>query len=284
MISLTALVAAALALGAGFYLSLVVMGVLSRSAQVYQERYVVKSAKDLGDLFLFISPRDLLLLNLAFMALSAMVAYLAINLFAAIAAGALGFFFPSMFVKQYRARRLRKFNQQLVDALQALANGMKAGLTFQQSVEQVTHEAEAPLSQEFGLFIKEVKLGVLVDDALVNLSKRVGSDDLELVVTATNISRQLGGNLAELFETISATIRDRFRIEGKIDSITAQGRLQGYIVAALPLLLGVVMNYMRPDLMQPMLAHLFGWVLIGFIAVFEIAGILLIRRIMNIDI
>src|SRR5690606_16644859 len=121
---------------------------------------------------------------------------------------------------------------------------------------------QAPLSQEFGLFVKEVKLGVPLEEALVNMARRVGSDDLDLVVTSTNIARQLGGNMAEMFETISATIRERFRLEGKIDALTSQGKLQGWIVASMPLLLGMVLDKMRPDLTEPMFNHLFGMVLV----------------------
>src|SRR5437868_14355744 len=117
-----------------------------------------------------------------------------------------------------------------------------------------------PLSMEFGLFVEEAKLGVPIEEALVNMCKRVGSDDLELVVTATNIARQLGGNMAEMFETISGTIRERFRLEGKIDAITSQGRMQGWIVSSMPLFMGLILNYMRPDLMGPMMNHMFGYV------------------------
>jgi len=195
-----------------------------------------------------------------------------------------GFFLPMMLVKHYRKRRIRKFNTQLVDALQAMANAFKAGLTFQQAIEHVAKEASPPLSQEFGLFVKEAKLGVPMEEALVNMAKRVGSDDLELVVTATNISRQLGGNMAEMFETLSTTIRERFRLEGKIDALTSQGKLQGWVVGAMPLILGMVLNYMRPDLMQPMLDHIFGYILVAVICVMEVLGMLIIRRIVNIDI
>ncbi len=132
--------------------------------------------------------------------------------------------------------------------------------------------------------MKEVKLGVPLEEALVNMAKRVGCDDLELVVMSTNIARQLGGNMAEMFETLSTTIRERFRLEGKIDALTAQGKLQGWVVAAMPLVLGMVLNYMRPDLMQPMLDHIFGYILVAVIVVMEILGILIIRRIVNIDI
>jgi tight adherence protein B len=189
-----------------------------------------------------------------------------------------------LLIRFYRRRRIRKFNVQLVDALQAMANAFKAGLTFPQAIEHISREAMSPLGQEFGLFVKEVKLGVPLEEALINMGKRVGSEDLDLVVVSTNIARQLGGNMAEMFETISATIRERFRLEGKIDAITSQGRMQGWIVSALPIALGVALNYMRPDLMEPMLDHWFGMVLIAAIALMEFLGILIIRKIVAIDV
>jgi tight adherence protein B len=112
----------------------------------------------------------------------------------------------------------------------------------------------------------------------------VGSDDLDLVAVSTAISRKLGGNMAEMYETLSGTIRERFRLEGKIEALTAQGKLQGWVVGAMPLILGVVLNYMRPDLMEPMLDHWFGWMLVTVIILMEIMGMLIIRRIVNIDI
>ncbi len=273
-----------LAAGFVFFISLVIFGVLSKAYEQYQERYIVKSMNDLSDMFLFIDPRQMLVLNIASMMLFGVFAYLVINPLVAVGATIFGFFLPVILVKYYRKKRIRKFNTQLVDALQAMANAFKAGLTFQQAVEQISKDSFPPLQQEFGLFVKEVKLGVPLEEALPNMSKRVGSDDLELVATATNISRALGGNMAEMFETLSNTIRERFRLEGKIDALTAQGKLQGWIVASMPLILGVVMNYMRPDLMQPMLDHWFGYILVGAIVLMEIMGILIIRRIVNIDI
>lgn len=270
--------------GAVFFLSLVIFGVLSKAYEQYQERYVVKSMNDLSDMFLFIDPRQMLVLNIASMFLLGILAYILLNPLVSIGATIFGFFLPMLLIRYYRKRRIRRFNTQLVDALQAMANAFKAGLTFPQAMEHVARESQPPLNQEFGLFVKEVKLGVPLEEALVNMSARVGSDDLELVVVSTNISRQLGGNMAEMFETISATIRERFRLEGKIDALTSQGRLQGWVVAAMPAILGLVLNYMRPDLMQPMLDHLFGYILVAVIVVMEVLGIFIIRRIVAIDI
>ncbi|MBN8471250.1 type II secretion system F family protein [Corallococcus exiguus] len=270
--------------GSVFFFSLVIFSVLSKAYEQYQERYVAKSMNDLSDMFLFIDARQMLILNIACMCLLGILSYIVFNPILAVLATIFGFFLPMLLVKHYRKRRIKKFNVQLVDALQAMANAFKAGLTFPQAIEHVAREAMPPLSQEFGLFVKEVKLGVPLEEALVNMGKRVGSDDLELVVVSTNIARQLGGNMAEMFETISTVIRERFRLEGKIDALTSQGKLQGWIVAAMPAVLGMVLNYMRPDLMEPMMNHIFGYILVTLIAIMEIMGILIIRRIVNIDI
>lgn len=270
--------------GSVFFFALVIFGVLAKAYEQYEEKYVVKSSNDLGDMFLFIDPRQMLVLNIASMCLLGVLAVVLINPLMGVVFTIGGFFLPMMLVKHYRSRRIKTFNVQLVDAMQAMANAFKAGLTFPQAIEHVAKEAQAPLSQEFGLFVKEVKLGVPLEEALVNMGRRVGSDDLELVVVSTNIARQLGGNMAEMFETIAATIRERFRLEGKIDALTSQGRLQGWIVAAMPIFIGIALNYMRPDLMGPMLDHVFGYVLIALIAIMEILGIFFIRRIVAIDI
>jgi tight adherence protein B len=245
---------------------------------------VVKSVSDLSDMFLFIDPGQVLILNITLTIVMAGLGYYFGGplLFALLAF--FGFILPGNGIAYYRKRRIKKFNTQLVEALQQMSNALKAGLTFAQAIEAIAKESIAPLHQEFGLFVKEVKLGVNLDDALMNMAKRVGSDDLELVATSTNIARSLGGNMAEIFETIGSTIRERFRLEGKIDALTSQGRLQGWIVASMPLVLGMVLNWMRPDLMNPMFDDYFGYLLISGVFIMEALGIFLIRKIVNIDV
>jgi len=270
--------------GSVFFFSLVIFGVLSKAYEQYQERYVVRSMNDLSDMFLFIDGRQMMVLNICCMGLMVITGWLLFNPIVTVMLTIAGFFTPMWLIRFYRNRRIKRFNVQLVDALQAMANAFKAGLTFPQAIEQVGKEAQAPLNQEFSLFVKEIKLGVPLEEALINMGKRVGSDDLELVVISTNISRQLGGNMAEMFETLSSAIRERFRLEGKIDALTSQGRMQGWIVSAMPPVLGLVLNWMRPDLMEPMMDHWFGYVLVAIVGVMEIMGILVIRRIVNINV
>jgi tight adherence protein B len=270
--------------GTVFFLALLVLAVLQRAFRQYEARYVTKSLRDLSGMFLFLEPGQLMLLNLAAMLLLAALGFWLGGPLLCGLAGVLGFFTPLLSTRFYRARRIQRFDGQLTEALQQMANALRAGLTFHQTVEQVGKESQPPLRQEFGLFTKEVKLGVPVDEALVNLASRVGSEDLELVATSTNIARQLGGNMAEMFETIAATIRERFRLEGKIRALTSQGKLQGLIVASMPLWVGLFLDWYRPDLMEPMFERAYGYILVGAIALLEAIGFVLVRKIVAIDV
>jgi len=277
-------VAAISVAGGVFFLATVVAALLRGAFEQYQARYVTTSLRELSDMFLFVEPRQLVVLNVAAMvSLAVLGSWLGGPLLCA-GTGALGFFAPVVGVRLYRRRRRSMFDAQLTDALQQMANALRAGLTFQQASEQVGREAPAPLGQEFGLYAKEVRLGTSSEEALLAMVRRVGSEDFELVATSTNIARQLGGNLSDMFETIAETIRERFRLEGKIRALTSQGKLQGLVVATLPLWVGLFLDWYRPDLMQPMFAHAYGYILVATIALLEAIGFVLIRRIVTIDV
>jgi tight adherence protein B len=273
-----------LAGGAVFFLAFVALDVLRKAFEQYQRRYVARSLSDLGDMFLFVEPRQILLLNLAALVGFAAAGFWVGGALTAALAAVAGFFAPAVAVRFYRRRRVRRFETQLTDALQQLANSLRAGLALAQAMEQVGRDASAPLAQEFGLFNKEVKLGMPIDEALSAMAARVASEDLELVATSTNIARQLGGNLAEMFETIAATIRERFRLEGRIAALTSQGKMQGVVVALLPLGVGFFLSAYRPDLVQPMFDSAFGYLLVGAIVLLQATGFFFIRRIVAIDV
>jgi tight adherence protein B len=273
-----------LAGGSAFFLSLLALDAVRRAFEQYKRQYLARSVNDLSGMFLFLDPQQILRLNLCALLLLAAAGYWAGGvLFAALAAVA-GFFSPSLLVRFYRRRRLLRFNAQLADGLQQMANALRAGFTLQQAIDQVGRESNAPLRQELGLLIKEVKLGLPLDDALAAMAKRVGSEELDLMATSTAIARQLGGNLAELFESIAATIRERFRLEGRIAALTSQGKLQGLIVAALPLCVGLFLDAYRPDLIAPMFETAYGYVLVGAVVLLQGTGFVLIRRIVAIDV
>lgn len=270
--------------GSVFLFTLVIFSLVGKGLEQYEQRYLTQGSRDLTEMFLFFSPRQILMLTLATAAMLALLGLVIFNWFVALLLGLAGFIIPFWGIKKLRERRIRRFEQQLVDSLVQMSAAFRAGLTLPQAMENIAQEMPKPLSQEFGLTIKELKLGVHQEEALQNMADRVGSEDLQLVVTSTNVARKLGGNMAEMYDIISATIRERFRLEGRIRALTAQGRLQGWVVGMMPLILGLVLNFMRPDLMEPMLNSTFGYVLIGLILVMELIGIWMIRRIVAIDV
>ena len=273
-----------LAAGSAFFLSLLALEAVRRAFEQYKRRYLARSVNDLSGMFLFLDPKQILRLNLCALLLLAAGGYWAGGVLLAALAAVAGFLSPSLLVRFYRRRRLLRFNSQLADGLQQMANALRAGFTLQQAIDQVGREGNAPLRQELGLLIKEVKLGLPLDDALAAMAKRVGSEELDLMATSTAIARQLGGNLAELFESIAATIRERFRLEGRIAALTSQGKLQGLIVAALPLCVGLFLDAYRPDLIAPMFETAYGYVLVGAVILLQGTGFVLIRRIVAIDV
>jgi tight adherence protein B len=273
-----------LAGASAFFFCWLAFDVVRKAFREYELRYLARSVRDLSAMFLFIEPRQILRLNLCALLVLAALGYAVGGPFSAAAAAVAGFFAPALLLRVLRRRRVARFNGQLAEALQQMANALRAGFTLQQAIDQVGRDAGAPLRQEFGLFIKELKLGVPLEGALAGMAGRVGSDDLELLATSTSIARQLGGNLAELFEGIAATIRERFRLEGRIAALTSQGKLQGMIVASLPLGVGLFLKSYRPDLVAPMFESAFGYCLVAAIVLLQATGFLLIRRLVAIDI
>lgn len=188
------------------------------------------------------------------------------------------------YARWLNARYVRKFDEQLTDALGTMSNALRAGFSISQAFESVAESDLHPISDEFELLLQQLRVGMSFDDALASLEKRIGSDDLTLVVTAIDIARKTGGNLTEIFDRISETIRDRMRIERKVRTLTAQGRLQGLIVSLMPLLLCIVMTMMKPGLMIPFLTSLNGIVCLAVASVMVFAGWLIIRKIVTIKV
>ena len=165
-----------------------------------------------------------------------------------------------------------------------MSNALKAGFSLQQAIELVVKEGQNPISQEFGMYLHQMRVGLPMEEALASLQKRVGSDDLALMVAAFETARQTGGNLTEVFEKIAHTIRERLRIELRIKTLTAQGRLQGVIVGAMPLLLGVAMFFLDPVMMMAFLHSGVGLAMLAAVIILELLGALLIRKIIKIDV
>jgi len=196
----------------------------------------------------------------------------------------LGYMLPRFWVGRRISGRLNAFNKQLPDTITLLSNSLRAGSSFLQSIELVSREGAPPMSDEMGRVVREVNLGLGMEEALHNLVRRIKSDDLDLMVTAIGIQQQVGGNLAEILDTIAFTIRERVRIKGEINTLTAQGRVSGYLVAFLPIGLGVALNAINPAFMAPLFTETIGRILIGVGAVMMTIGFLAIRKITDIKV
>ena len=275
---IAALIAAIATAVLGYAAALAVGRALGRQRQRYTEDRVRRQ-----DAVLFLTPSQRILLNVASGLICGAVGALILGLAAGVILVVVGLFAPGVYIRQAAQRRLELFNEQMVDALHAMSAAFRAGLSFPQALESVAEESDPPLSNEFRIVVRELRVGREIPDALANAAQRTGSEDMDLVATTTAVAQGLGGNMAEMLEAIAKTTESRFRIEGKIRALTAQGKLQGWVVACMPLILGLVFNWMRPDLMGPMMAHPFGWGLVAGIIALEIGGIFLIRRIVAIE-
>jgi tight adherence protein B len=203
----------------------------------------------------------------------------------------IGFMLPRLWLGRRKSGRLGAFNKQLPDTITLLANGLRAGSSFLQAVELVVRESRPPVSTEFGRVIREVNLGLPFEAAMENMVRRVRSEDLELMATAINIQHTVGGNLAEILDSIAYTIRERIRIKGEIRTLTAQQRLSGYVVGFLPIALAGFLFVAAPNFMAPMfqnppeaLGLPLGVVILAFGGFMMFIGFLLIRKIVDIEV
>jgi tight adherence protein B len=203
----------------------------------------------------------------------------------------IGFMLPRFWLGRRKSGRLGAFNKQLPDTITLLANGLRAGSSFLQAVELVVRESRPPISTEFSRVIREVNLGLPFEAAMENMVRRVKSEDLELMATAINIQHTVGGNLAEILDSIAFTIRERIRIKGEIRTLTAQQRLSGYVVGFLPIGLAGFLFVAAPNFMAPMFAkppEAFGLPLGVVILIFGgfmmFIGFMFIRKIVDIEV
>lgn len=178
-------------------------------------------------------------------------------------------------------RRMKNFDDQLGDAIVMMSNALKAGFTFQQAMDIVSKELGDPISTEFGRALNEVQLGVPLEDALNSIHRRIKSEDFELLITAVVIQRQVGGNLAQILDTIGSTIRERLRLKGEIKSLTAEGVMSGWIIGLLPIGLSAVLLMMNPTYFDGLLKESFGKALLIGALVSELIGALIIKKIVN---
>ena len=261
----------------------------------YASTMGAETSRAFEDVFMFISPAKIARLGrlaalaafflffIPLFSLSSAVSTVA-GLVLGLGAGLFTFTIPGRYVRFLRERRRLRFNEQLVGALGTMSNALRAGFSINQAFESVVETGENPIAQEFSVLLQQMRVGMSFEDALDSLDRRVASDDLTLVCTSIDIARRTGGNLTEIFDRISETIRGRMRIERRVRTLTAQGRLQGMIVSAMPFLLGIALFVLKPDIMRPFLFSMRGIVCVSGAAVLVVVGWLFIRKIIKIEV
>ena len=251
----------------------------------YRSSFTERAHFQAQEFFLFIDPRKLFVANLAVMSLGGALvwtitgtAVISIPVFFLLA------WLPRLIYAWLRKRRLERFEQQLPDALMMIAGALRAGLSMNSAMAQLVAEALPPLAQEFSLFLREQRLGVTFEQSLGNLGRRIPTPSTVLIISAMRIANETGGGLAETLERTSQTIRSRLQMEGKIGALTAQGKLQAWVVGALPMVLMAILNKMEPEAMSHLWHTRPGWATLVVIAFLECMGIYVIRRIIDIDV
>ena len=273
----------------------VVLCSLREAEESYASEYTSDTARQFEDLFLFISPKQMLNMSrLLAICIFFMLFFTSgdLNSVSGIVSGLMlgapgamvALFIPRFILRVLRVRRLERFNTQLVNALTSMSNALKAGFSIQQAFEAIVKERQNPISQEFGMFQQQIRVGMTFEDGLADMDRRVGSEDLTLMIQSVEIARQTGGNLTEVFDRIAETIRERRKIEGKIKSLTAQGKIQGIVVGAMPFVLGFAIYLLDPVMMTTFLRSNIGVMIIALVVIMVSLGMLIIRKIVTIDV
>lgn len=254
------------------------------SSDVEDKRRIVRIQRDLARANLKLRVAEYYYIRLGLAAGLGLVLWLFRDPLSGLVGAIVGYFAPRIWVSRRIGARLNAFNKQLPDTITLLSNSLRAGSSFLQSIELVSRETPAPMGEEMGRVVREVNLGLGMEEALQNMVRRIKSEDLDLMVTAIGIQQQVGGNLAEILDTIAFTIRERVRIKGEIRTLTAQGRYSGYLVAFLPIAIAVTLNFINPEFMRPLFTKLIGQILLATGLVMMAIGFFAIRKITDIKI
>lgn len=239
----------------------------------------------LADAFVFVNRQKAAAWSMAVMiGLPIAVFLLTHGLLIAVACVPIAMAVPKRYLARMRQKRIEALEKQLPDALLMMSGALRAGASFPIALEAVVQETSAPISQEFDLLMREIRLGIDLDIAMRNIEKRVPIPDFLMMTAAITIAREVGGNLAESLESVARTLREKLQMEGKIRALTSQGRMQGIVMTCLPLFLMLVLRFIEPKAMAPLFGEPVGWATLVVIGVMESLGYFSIKKITNIDV
>lgn len=251
----------------------------------YKATFEDSASTNMADMFMFVDPERLFRLNvLAIVVLPLLLWILTGDALIAVSVLVALIVLPIYAYRVMRKRRLAAFEKQLPDALIMVAGSLQSGASLTMALESLAREQPAPISQEFQLFLREQRLGVEFETALEHMEQRLPIPDFHLLSSALRISREIGGNLAEILDSLAGTLRRKATMEGKIESLTAQGKMQGIVMTGLPVLLAALLMYLEPEAMSKLFTTPIGWLTLLVVVAMEFLGYLFIRKIVTIEV
>jgi tight adherence protein B len=265
--------------------SVALFHLLHRGGARWRDRFRADIGAGLRQSFVYLDVGRLFRLNVAAMCgLGLLALVLTGEPLVALALAAGGGALPGVALAWMRTRRLARLRAQLPDAVMLVAGALRAGSSLPQSIAQAARELPPPAGREFDLVVREQRLGVGLDASMSGLERRAPLEDVTLFAAAVRIAQESGGNLAETLERLAETLRRKAAVEGKIDALTAQGRLQGWVMTALPVIVGAALVVIEPQAMRPLWVTWQGWAVCAGIVALLALGLHVIRRIVDIDV
>jgi tight adherence protein B len=235
-----------------------------------------------------VTPGEFILARFVLLILGAVVPYFVLQgiegMIAGIVGAVVGYNIPKFYLNHKRKARVNKLNAQLPEALTIISNSLKAGFGLLQALNSASEHLAHPISTELSRTIHEMNIGSSAEEALVALSERSGSYDLDIVVTAILVQRTVGGNLGEILDTVADTMRERIRIRGEIQTLTAQQKLTGMVIGALPIGVAILFQVLSPGYIAPLFNTVTGKLMLGVAVVLEVVGVMIIQRVLNIEV
>lgn len=256
-----------------------------KSKKSFMATYYEKKRKRLSQAYVLMKPEEFFLISVVSALIGFLLMYfLTKNLILAIFGGVLGFVIPDFNINSIKKKRGLKLNAQLPEALNILSNGLRAGLSFSQAVSVAGKDLESPIKDEFSKVIRDNTLGKSMEDALMDFTQRTDDEDVDMFVTAMIIQRQVGGNLAEILDTISNTIRERVKIKGEVRTLTAQSKLSAIVVGLLPVVIAMALFVMNPEYIGKLFTNPLGLVMLGAAVIMTLLGAFILMKMVNLEV
>lgn len=252
---------------------------------VYLDKYGAQVQESLDAMFVPVSEKVARRILIASILGLAAVGYIVSwNVLVLFYAAAIGMFLPVILLRVAKRRRIERFDAQMMDIVNVIGNCLKSGLGLQQAFEFLVQEMKPPASEEFDLALKEIRMGAQIEDALGNLGKRVPLPELDMMVISIQTLRRTGGNMVETFEVVGNVIKERRKVEGKIKALTAEGLTQGYIMCAMPAVLGSIIYLLDPEFITPLFETFIGWIMMSVMVGMIALGWVVIKKMVSIEV